>query len=39
MITTIQNAMVFVAVAGICFSITVIILCVASLVDRHHRWM
>lgn len=39
MISTIHNAMLFVAIAGVTFSITLIILCIASLVDRHHRWL
>lgn len=39
MISTIHNAMLFVAVAGVCWSITVIILCIARLADKHHRWL
>ena len=37
--TTLYNAALFVAVSGVCFSITVIILCIARLFDRGHRWM
>jgi hypothetical protein len=35
----IHNAALFLAVAGVCFSFTVIVLCIASLADRFHRWL
>lgn len=34
----IHNAALFVAVSGVCISLTVIVLCIASLFDKAHRW-
>lgn len=33
------NLGAFIAVGGIAWSLTVIVLCIARLVDRHNRWL